>query len=142
MVISRTFSSFPFKGNTPQRSRPTSLRPEMADVAAESPSVRIKVHSADRAVPARRASSSFVIPRKTERFLPSVFLTSRSDLASRTCLASSRRPSLNRESTSLPENSGREPNSAAGVVKNSLLWESKEGFTMVLFRKSTTEFLS
>ena len=140
--MSRTFSNLPRKGNTPQRSRPTSLRPEMAEVAAESPSVRMRVHSFDFAVPAIMASSSFVIPRMVDRFFPSVFLVSRRDLASRRNLASSRSPSLASPSMSLPLYSGFDPNSAAGVVRNSLLCESKLGFTMVELMNSTTEFLS
>ena len=140
--MSRTLRSLPRRGKTPQRSRPTSLRPEMAEVAAESPSVTMRVHSRDLAVPAQSASSSFVMPRMVVRFFPSVFFASRIVLASKRNLASSISPSFTRPSMSLPEYSGREPNSAGGVVRYSLLCESKLGFTMVEFRKSTTEFLS
>jgi len=94
MVMSRTLSSLPRSGNTPHFSRPTSFKPEMADVAAESPSVKMRVHSFDLEVPANNASSNLVIPRMVERFLPSVFFTSRNDFASKMCLASSNRPSF------------------------------------------------
>ena len=41
---SLTLSNLPRKGNTPYRSRPTTLRPLTANVLAESPSVKIRVH--------------------------------------------------------------------------------------------------
>ena len=61
---SRTLSSLPRSGKTPKRSRPTTARPATASALAESPSVRMSVHScARRALPARFASSSFGMPR-------------------------------------------------------------------------------
>jgi hypothetical protein len=48
----------------------------MANSAAESPFVKMRVHSLDLAVPANMASSSFVMPRMLLRSLPSVFLAS------------------------------------------------------------------
>lgn len=44
-VASRTFRIFPLSGNTPYRSRPMTPRPETARDLAESPSVRMRVHS-------------------------------------------------------------------------------------------------
>ena len=70
-VASRTLSNFPRKGNTPYASRPTSLRPDTASALAESPSVRISVHSLLRLVPAQFASSSFVTDTR-DRLRPSV----------------------------------------------------------------------
>ena len=57
-AASRTFSGFPFSGNTPYRSRPTTVRPAIANAAAESPSVRISVHSCAFFEPAKFASSN------------------------------------------------------------------------------------
>ena len=51
-------SGFPLRGYTPNFSDPMTLSPLMANVLAESPSVRIKVHCADLALPAHLASSS------------------------------------------------------------------------------------
>ena len=51
-LASRTLSNFPLRGNTPYKSLPTSLNPAIAIDFAESPSVRIRVHSLERNVPA------------------------------------------------------------------------------------------
>ena len=140
--MSFTLRSLPRRGNTPHFSRPTTLRPEIALVAAESPSVRMRVHSEDLSVPAQRASSNLGRPRRVVRFFPSVFLASRMARASRTAFASSRSPSFMRPSTTFPSNLGEEPNLLAGVVKHSLVCDSKLGFTIVAFTKKTTESLS
>ena len=100
--ISLTLSILPLRGKTPHFSRPTTLRPVMALVAAESPSVRIKVHSTDLFVPAQRASSNFGRPRSVRFLAPSVFLASRASFASRMACASSRTPALTSPSVSLP----------------------------------------
>ena len=65
-VASRTFSNLPLSGNTPYLSLPTTLRPAIAKDLAESPSVRIRVHSLECFVPASLASSSFGIPLSFE----------------------------------------------------------------------------
>lgn len=44
-VASRTLRILPLRGNTPYRSRPITPNPETARDLAESPSVRIRVHS-------------------------------------------------------------------------------------------------
>ena len=56
---------------------------EIAVEAAESPSVRMSVHSLLFAVPAHSASSSLGRPRRVLRFVPSVFFASLAALASR-----------------------------------------------------------
>jgi hypothetical protein len=58
-----TFKSLPFKGKTPNRERPRIGNPEIANAFAESPSVRIRVHSLDFEVPAHSASSNLLIAR-------------------------------------------------------------------------------
>ena len=50
------------------------LKPEIAVAFAESPSVKIKVHLADCLVPAKLASSNFLIHRTLSFLVPSVFL--------------------------------------------------------------------
>ena len=139
--MSLTLSILPRRGKTPQRSRPTTARPAMADAAAESPSVRIRVHSCDLAVPAQSASSSLGRPRSVLRLEPSVFLASFAALASRIDCASSRRPILIRRSAILSD-LNTDPNLVAGVVRVSFVCESKEGFTMVELIKKTTESFS
>ena len=76
-VASRTLSSLPRSGNTPYASRPTSLRPDTASALAESPSVRISVHSALRLPPAQLASSSLATDTR-ERLRPSLVCSWRS----------------------------------------------------------------
>ena len=61
-VASRAFGSFPRSGNTPQLSRPTTLRPAIASALALSPSVRMREQSFEREPPALFASSSFGMP--------------------------------------------------------------------------------
>ena len=70
--MSLTFMSLPLRGNTPYRSLPTICRPLIARALAESPSVRISVHSQPFEVPARLASSSFGMPSRRCFFLPPV----------------------------------------------------------------------
>jgi len=70
LLASLTFSNLPFKGKTPNLSRPTISIPARAKLLAESPSVRIIVHYAALAVPASLASSSFGIPINFYFFLP------------------------------------------------------------------------
>ena len=140
-LISFTLSILPRRGNTPHRSRPTTARPAIALAAAESPSVKISVHSGDLAVPAHSASSSLGSPRSVLRLEPSVFLASLAAFASRIDWASSRRPILTRASGNLSDLK-TEPNLPAGVVRVSLVWESNDGFTMVALMKKTTESLS
>ena len=98
--------------------------------AAESPSVRMRVHSLDFAVPAHRASSNFTMPRTDARFLPSVFLASFMRRAARMCWASSSRPIFTRDSTNLSVILGLDPNLVTGVVKHSFVCVSKLGLTI------------
>ena len=135
--MSLTLRSLPRRGNTPKRSRPTTFKPEMADVAAESPSVRISVQSDDLADPAQSASSSLGKPRSVLRFVPSVFLASLASLAASAACASSRSPIFISASATLADLNTL-PNLAAGVVRVSLVCESKLGFTIVELTKKTT----
>ncbi|ABT15186.1 hypothetical protein NY2A_b787R [Paramecium bursaria Chlorella virus NY2A] len=73
---SRTFNSFPRRGNTPYLSRPTTDSPAIASVAAESPSVRMRVHILLLFVPAHVASLSLGIPVTRIFLVPSVFFSS------------------------------------------------------------------
>ena len=70
-----TFNNFPLSGNTPYAFLPTTERPAIAIDLAESPSVKIRVHSLDFFVPAQLASDNFstlILPF----FLPSVLAKS------------------------------------------------------------------
>ena len=58
--ISKTNS--PLNGNMPYLSLPIEAIPDTAIVLAESPSVKMSVHSSDFAVPASLASSNLGIP--------------------------------------------------------------------------------
>ncbi|ABT15838.1 hypothetical protein FR483_n553L [Paramecium bursaria Chlorella virus FR483] len=94
---SRTLSSLPRRGKIPYLSRPTTARPAVASVAAESPSVRMRVQRPEFLVPAHAASVSFLMPVRRVFLTPSVFLRSRaSTRLSRTFVsamtASSTRP--------------------------------------------------
>ena len=140
-LMSFTLSILPLKGKTPHFSRPTTARPAIAEAAAESPSVKIRVASEDLAVPAHKASSSLGSPRKFLRLEPSVFLASFADLASRIDWASSRRPIFTKLSASFSDLK-TEPNFCAGVVRVSFVCESKAGFTIVEFTKNTTASFS
>lgn len=51
-VASLTFNTFPLSGNTPYKSLPITPSPATASALAESPSVRIRVHFAESALPA------------------------------------------------------------------------------------------
>mmetsp|Transcript_2027 Transcript_2027/g.4717 ORF Transcript_2027/g.4717 Transcript_2027/m.4717 type:complete len:239 (-) Transcript_2027:1276-1992(-) len=134
---SRTFFSFPFNGNTPYRSRPNTDSPDTARDLAESPSVRISVHSPARFVPAQFASSSFGISGRLLAPVPAVeiFLEARSRSLSicTSCIAttSSSRPVLStiRLSCTLLSTSS-DPNCDSGVTRSSFAWESKAGLTM------------
>lgn len=53
-VASLTFRIFPLSGNTPYRSRPITPKPDTARDLAESPSVRIRVHSEECFPPTRQ----------------------------------------------------------------------------------------
>mmetsp|Transcript_7476 Transcript_7476/g.15551 ORF Transcript_7476/g.15551 Transcript_7476/m.15551 type:complete len:207 (-) Transcript_7476:1324-1944(-) len=59
LLVSRTLSTFPLSGNTPNSSLPTTSRPATARALAESPSVSTRVHLYPWSVPAQWASSSF-----------------------------------------------------------------------------------
>lgn len=73
-VASRTLRTFPFRGNTPYLSLPTTPKPATARDLAESPSVRISVQSREFLVPASLASSNFGIPFIFEVLLEVSFL--------------------------------------------------------------------
>lgn len=73
-VASRTLRTFPFRGNTPYLSLPTTPKPATARDLAESPSVRIRVQSREFLVPASLASSNFGIPFIFEVLLEVSFL--------------------------------------------------------------------
>mmetsp|Transcript_43036 Transcript_43036/g.77214 ORF Transcript_43036/g.77214 Transcript_43036/m.77214 type:complete len:204 (-) Transcript_43036:1565-2176(-) len=136
-VSSLTFRNFPRRGNTPKRSRPTTPRPATAKAFAESPSVRISVHSPPFLVPASLASSSLGIPKM--RFVRPMSLRLR-------CCANSLLPSaldhswsasmMPLLSTSSSRGSGTahsEPNLACLLMSVSLVCESKAGFSIKQF---------
>mmetsp|Transcript_92063 Transcript_92063/g.286519 ORF Transcript_92063/g.286519 Transcript_92063/m.286519 type:complete len:242 (-) Transcript_92063:372-1097(-) len=129
---SRTLSIFPRKGNTPYLSRPTTLRPATARALAESPSVRMSVHSAEFFPPASFASSSLGTP--VSRTTRPVFAFSRLpkstlDLARAAMRIRSTTPQLATSSRNFSESSQREPNLDCFVVSVSFVCESKAGFS-------------
>mmetsp|Transcript_36678 Transcript_36678/g.57264 ORF Transcript_36678/g.57264 Transcript_36678/m.57264 type:complete len:203 (+) Transcript_36678:281-889(+) len=105
-------------------------RPETASDLAESPSVRMSVHSSPRPVPAKFASSSFGTPDSLPSFRPEVFFSCWLCLnlvQLRTASTSAERSSCFRKA------SGRvhcEPKAFGRVVRVSLVWESNAGFSM------------
>ena len=125
--------SLPFKGNTPYRSLPTIYKPLIARAFAESPSVRIRVHSQPRDVPAKFASSSFGIPRSRCFFFPPV-PSARFSWAF--CLASTFKITLSTIGLEtsffkkLSLNSHLEPKFLLWVVRVSLVYESNAGFSI------------
>jgi hypothetical protein len=60
-LCSLTFNIFPLRGKTPYCSRPIIDNPLIANALAESPSVKINVHSVHLLVPANVASSNLGI---------------------------------------------------------------------------------
>mmetsp|Transcript_25408 Transcript_25408/g.75641 ORF Transcript_25408/g.75641 Transcript_25408/m.75641 type:complete len:280 (+) Transcript_25408:2459-3298(+) len=132
-VASRTFRTLPRSGKTPYLSRPTTLRPATARALAESPSVRISVHSLESLPPASFASSSFGTPvsRVTfpvftlRRFPRSTF-----DLARAAMRMRSTMPQEATSARNFSESSHFEPNFDGFVVSVSFVCESKAGFSM------------
>ena len=135
--VSRTLSSLPRRGNTPKRSRPTTLSPAMAVDLALSPSVRMRVHSALRRVPASEASSSLGRPVTLRRWSPSERL---SVLRSAAALAARRRSCscvLARMARSMAsDTSYLVRKRSGGVVSRCLFWESKLGLGTRALTKS------
>mmetsp|Transcript_17264 Transcript_17264/g.49335 ORF Transcript_17264/g.49335 Transcript_17264/m.49335 type:complete len:265 (+) Transcript_17264:2086-2880(+) len=132
-VASRTLSSLPRRGKTPYLSRPTTLRPATARALAESPSVRMSVHSAELLPPASLASSNFGTPvsRATRpvfafRRLPRSTL----DLASAAMRIRSTTPQLATSSRNFSESSHLDPNLDCLVMRVSFVCESKAGFSI------------
>ena len=82
VVASQTLSIFPFKGKEPYLSLVKVSIPASAKDLAESPSVRIKMHSSDFPVPAQLASSSLSIPITHCFFPPAILLSFALSLAS------------------------------------------------------------
>mmetsp|Transcript_79803 Transcript_79803/g.258133 ORF Transcript_79803/g.258133 Transcript_79803/m.258133 type:complete len:227 (+) Transcript_79803:2201-2881(+) len=135
---SRTFKTLPLSGKTPYLSRPTMLRPATASDLAESPSVKISVHSCEFAPPASFASSSFGMPDTRIWFLLAplscrpmstfCFALAQSKIISTT-------PLFSTAFIVFSESSHTEPNFDCLVVKVSLVCESKAGFSMRQFTK-------
>mmetsp|Transcript_2795 Transcript_2795/g.7233 ORF Transcript_2795/g.7233 Transcript_2795/m.7233 type:complete len:254 (-) Transcript_2795:932-1693(-) len=131
-VASRTLSTLPRSGKTPNLSLPTTLRPATASALAESPSVRISVHSREFLPPASLASSSFGTPvsRATlpvftlRRFPRSTF-----DLASAAIRMRSTTPQDTTSFRNFSDSSHLEPNFDCFVMSVSLVCESKAGFS-------------
>mmetsp|Transcript_25410 Transcript_25410/g.75653 ORF Transcript_25410/g.75653 Transcript_25410/m.75653 type:complete len:231 (+) Transcript_25410:2492-3184(+) len=129
---SRTFSTLPLSGKTPYLSRPTTLRPATARDLAESPSVRMRVHSCEFLPPASLASSSFGTPStRCWFFVPPFSWRPRSTFC--LALAQSRimstTPLFITPFRSRSESSQVEPNLLCFVVRVSFVWESKAGFS-------------
>ena len=127
---SLTLRTLPFRGNTPYLSLPTSDNPAIAIDLAESPSVRISVHSCAFFVPAQLASSNLGT-MILFFFLPSVFFRS---LLSFLLLASN---ILSINSLfehifliNLLDITGLDPNLLGAVIHLSLVCESNDGFSI------------
>ena len=67
---SRTFKNLPLSGKHPNLSLPMTSIPASASDLAESPSVKMIVHSCELRVPAKFASSNFGIPSNFDFFWP------------------------------------------------------------------------
>ena len=134
-VASRTFNSFPLSGNTPKRSRFKIDNPEMANVLADRPSVRINVQSLLRAVPAILASSKFST-RTRAVFLPSVLFSSRISLCLTSAIRSSTNPSFIIFLTKSSLGSYRLPKSRNRVVSSVLVCDENAGLTIVARRNT------
>mmetsp|Transcript_98086 Transcript_98086/g.245798 ORF Transcript_98086/g.245798 Transcript_98086/m.245798 type:complete len:237 (+) Transcript_98086:1997-2707(+) len=131
-VASRTLSILPLRGNTPYLSRPMTLSPATARALAESPSVRMSVHSAEFLPPASLASSNFGTPVNLDtlpvlafNFLPKSSL----DFARAAIKIRSMTPQLATSSRNLSDNSHLEPNFDVFVIRVSFVCESKAGFS-------------
>ena len=120
-LASLTFSSFPLSGNTPYRSRPTTLSPLTASALALSPSVKIRVQCWEFLPPASFASSSFGIPVSLVFLLPSCFLSCLLSLKSRKFKIISTTPVFSNFFTNESLRSHLEPNALTLRVKFSLV---------------------
>mmetsp|Transcript_84091 Transcript_84091/g.265457 ORF Transcript_84091/g.265457 Transcript_84091/m.265457 type:complete len:267 (-) Transcript_84091:718-1518(-) len=144
-LASLTFKTLPFSGKTPYLSRPTTLSPATARDLAESPSVRIKVQSAEFLPPASLASSSLGIPITRVVFF--VLLRIWRDMST-FCFAltqskmSSTTPLFMTCFMNLSESSQLLPNLLCLVVSVSFVWESKAGFSMRQLMKTRRWFLT
>mmetsp|Transcript_3264 Transcript_3264/g.4730 ORF Transcript_3264/g.4730 Transcript_3264/m.4730 type:complete len:354 (-) Transcript_3264:1160-2221(-) len=138
----RTLRSLPRSGKTPNVSRPTTDSPLTASALAESPSVRMRVHSLDRErCPAQLASSSFGMPSMRPARLPSVFFRSLVSLRSALARAEARTDVC--LATLWKKLSGMrqvDPNLAALVVSVSFVCESKLGLSMRQLTKTPRWF--
>mmetsp|Transcript_129512 Transcript_129512/g.415175 ORF Transcript_129512/g.415175 Transcript_129512/m.415175 type:complete len:247 (-) Transcript_129512:797-1537(-) len=136
---SLTFKTLPFSGKTPYRSRPMTPKPATASDLAESPSVKISVHSLDCLPPARFASSSFGIPRtRVTLAFPalSCLLMSTFSLAFTQSRIISTTPLFRTCLIVFSDNSQVDPNLDCLVVSVSLVCESNAGFSIWQFTKT------
>mmetsp|Transcript_1785 Transcript_1785/g.3892 ORF Transcript_1785/g.3892 Transcript_1785/m.3892 type:complete len:207 (+) Transcript_1785:26-646(+) len=137
-LASLTFKTFPFNGKTPKLSRPTTESPATAKALAESPSVKMSVHSLEFLPPAQLASSSLGMPStRRELPLPALnclemstfsFTLTQSRMASTT-------PLFNTCLRILSGISQLDPNMDGFKVSVSFVWESKAGFSIQQFTK-------
>mmetsp|Transcript_13089 Transcript_13089/g.34634 ORF Transcript_13089/g.34634 Transcript_13089/m.34634 type:complete len:219 (+) Transcript_13089:2074-2730(+) len=131
-VASRTLSTLPRSGNTPNLSLPTTLRPATAKALAESPSVRISVHSLEFLPPASFASSSFGTPVSRVTFPVFTFRAFPRLTCDLAIAAIRMRSTMPQEATSarnFSDSSHLDPNLDCFVVSVSLVCPSKAGFS-------------
>ena len=110
----------------------------MAVVFAESPSVKIRVHFSDSAVPALFASSNFGMESRTT-FLPSVLESDFFSFASAIAKSESTNPSFNIFFVKSSVKENLLPNSETRVVCLSLVCELNVGFSMILLINTNNE---
>mmetsp|Transcript_14025 Transcript_14025/g.33358 ORF Transcript_14025/g.33358 Transcript_14025/m.33358 type:complete len:208 (+) Transcript_14025:2258-2881(+) len=131
-VASRTLRTLPRSGKTPHLSRPMTLSPATARAFAESPSVRISVHSLDSLPPASLASSSFGTPvRRATRLVLALSFFPRStfDFAIAAMRMRSTTPHVATSERNFSDSSQRDPNLDCFVINVSFVCESKAGFS-------------
>mmetsp|Transcript_3117 Transcript_3117/g.7422 ORF Transcript_3117/g.7422 Transcript_3117/m.7422 type:complete len:262 (-) Transcript_3117:821-1606(-) len=137
-LASRTFSTLPRSGNTPYRSLPTTDNPATARDFAESPSVRIRVHSAECLPPASLASSSLGTPITRVTLAVLLFSFLPMSICSLALAQFSTKSTMPLAITFLmvpSESSHVDPNLLVLEVKVSLVCESKAGFSIREFTK-------
>ena len=116
--MSLTFRSLPRKGNTPYLFLSCFDNPDITPALAESPSVRISVHSHDLRPPAHIAPVYLGMPLIFTVFLPSVFFAALVSLISVKLIAASITPNfLTTCSINLSVTVHFVPNLLAGVLR-------------------------
>mmetsp|Transcript_29714 Transcript_29714/g.91458 ORF Transcript_29714/g.91458 Transcript_29714/m.91458 type:complete len:230 (-) Transcript_29714:97-786(-) len=120
----RTFRSFPRNGKMPMCPRPTAPMPATAKAFAESPSVRIKVHSA---FPTLMASSSLVGMERPE--LSKLRRNCWRSASSEAAMAASKAPKSATRSAKSGGTERSKPRRGPVVVKRVFVCESKSGLS-------------